>query len=202
MRIVKTGKLEIKENYDKVEWERAIPVLMAFAFSLLGNKKFTNRRDHLAYDFTMEAITKYLENPEKFDPSRNPDLINYLKYNILRQLITNFQNSAGVRKRIIIKKNIDEDAEQNYSYSLEQLYKQDQYIENNIDEEVFVERMIRKLDRKPELKEIFNLLYFKDSKRAEICEDLNISLRDYDNRYRRLKRLLDNEMKLLIKNKS
>ena len=57
--------------------------------------------------------------------------------------------------------------------------------------------MIRKLDKKPDLKEIFNLLYFKDSKRAEICEDLKISLRNYDNRYRRLKRLLDNEMKLL-----
>ena len=122
MRIVKTGKLEIIENYNQVEWERVIPVLMAFAFSLLGNKKFTNRRDHLAYDFTMEAITKYLENPEKFDPSRNPDLINYLKYNILRQLITNFENSTGIRKRIIIRKNSDEVVEQNYSYSLESSY--------------------------------------------------------------------------------
>jgi len=202
MRVVKSGKLEIKGNYDEIEWERVIPVLMAFAYSLLGNKKFTNRIDQLAYDFTMEAITKYLENKEKFDPSRNPDLINYLKYNILRQLITNFENSAGVRKRIVVNKNNDEDSEHNNEYSLDQLYKEDQYIENNIDEKVFVKKMLRKLDKKPELKEIFDLLYFKDSKRAEICEDLNISLSDYDNRYRRLKRLLDNEMKLLIKSKS
>jgi len=78
---------------------------MAFAYSLLGNKKFTNRRDQLAYDFAMETITKYLENKDKFDPSRNPDLINYLKYNILRQLISNFENSASVRKKSCFRKN-------------------------------------------------------------------------------------------------
>jgi RNA polymerase sigma factor (sigma-70 family) len=201
MRVVKTGKLEIKENYDIVEWEEVIPVLMAYAYSLLGYKKFTNRRDQLAYDFTMEAITKYLENKEKFDPSRNPDLINYLKYNILRRLITNFEGSAGVRKRIVLESTNDEE-DQNNLYLLEQLYKEEQYIESNIDEKAFVENMEQKLKKKPELIEIFDLLYYKDSKRAEICEDLDIPLREFDNRYRRLKRLLENEMKILLKSKS
>ena len=67
MRVIhSSGKLKIENNYDEVEWEKVIPVLIAFAYSLLGNKKFTNRRDQLAYDFTMETITKYLENKDKF----------------------------------------------------------------------------------------------------------------------------------------
>jgi RNA polymerase sigma factor (sigma-70 family) len=200
MRVIHSGKLEIKNNYDKVEWERVIPVLMAFAYSLLGNKKFTNRRDQLAYDFAMETITKYLENKEKFNPSRNPDLINYLKYNILRQLISNFENSAGIRKRVIFEKTNDEN-ETNSEFSLEHLYEEDKYIENNIDEKVFVKKMEQKLKNKSDLKEIFDLLYYKDSKRAEICSDLDIPLSEFDNRYRRLKRLLDNEMKILLKSK-
>lgn len=200
MRVIHTGKLEIKNNYDKVEWEKVIPVLMAFAYSLLGNKKFTNRRDQLAYDFAMETITKYLENKDKFDPSRNPDLINYLKYNILRQLISNFENSASVRKRVVLEKT-DDDKEYNNEYSLDHLYNEDKYIENNIDEKIFVQKMERKLKGKADLKEVFDLLYYKDSKRAEICRDLNIQLSEFDNRYRRLKRLLDNEMKILLKSK-
>jgi len=200
MRVIHTGKLEIKNNYDKVEWEKVIPVLMAFAYSLLGNKKFTNRREQLAYDFAMETITKYLENKDKFDPSRNPDLINYLKYNILRQLISNFENSASVRKRVVLEKT-DDDKEYNNEYSLDHLYNEDKYIENNIDEKIFVQKMERKLKGKADLKEVFDLLYYKDSKRAEICRDLNIQLSEFDNRYRRLKRLLDNEMKILLKSK-
>jgi len=200
MRVIHTGKLEIKNNYDKVEWEKVIPVLIAFAYSLLGNKKFTNRREQLAYDFAMETITKYLENKDKFDPSRNPDLINYLKYNILRQLISNFENSASVRKRVVLEKK-DDEKEQNNEYSLDHLYKEDKYIENNIDEKIFVQKMERKLKGKAELKEVFDLLYYNDSKRAEICKDLNIQLSEFDNRSRRLKRLLDNEMKILLKSK-
>ena len=200
MRVIYSGKLEIKNNYDKVEWEKVIPVLMAFAYSLLGNKKFTNRRDQLASDFAMETITKYLENKDKFDPCRNPDLINYLKYNILRRLISNFENSAGVRKRVVLE-NTDKENKPNNEYSLEHLYKEDKYIENNIDEKIFVQKMERKLKNKPELKEIFDLLYYQDSKRAEICIDLDIPLSEFDNRYRRLKRLLDNEMKILLKSK-
>ena len=201
MKAIHSGKLEIKNNYDKVEWEKVIPVLMAFAYSMLGNKKFTNRRDQLAYDFAMEAITKYLENKDRFDPSRNPDLINYLKYNILRQLISNFKSSTDIRKRIVVKNTPSSKESDNNEYSLELLHNTDTYIENNIDEEIFVKRMERKVKSKLDLKEIFDLLYYKGFKRSEVCKHLVIPLKEFDNRYRRLKRLLDDEMKLLLNSK-
>lgn len=105
-----------------------------------------------------------------------------------------------LEKGVVLEKTNDEN-ETNSEFSLEHLYEEDKYIENNIDEKVFVKKMEQKLKNKPDLKEIFDLLYYKDSKRAEICSDLGIPLNEFDNRYRRLKRLLDNEMKLLLKSK-
>lgn len=199
MKRVRSGKLKITENYDEVDWERVIPVLMAFAYSLLGNKQFTNRRDQLSYDFALEAITKYLENKEKFNPTRNPDLINYLKYYIVRQLISNFKASAGIRTRVILKGLKDKEKGE-YEYSIDQLIGRDNLIENNVDVNILLDRVSKKLKNKVELNEIFILLYYKELKRSEICEQLNIPLKEFDNRSRRMKRLLDTEIKLLLKN--
>jgi hypothetical protein len=200
MRVVHSGKLVVKSNYDEVDWSVVIPVLTAFAFSLLGNKRFTNSRAQLSSDFAIETITRYLENKGKFDPSRNPDLINYLKYNILRQLISNFENSAGVRKRVIVD-NIENEDLGNNLYSTNELYEKNNYIENNIDSQILLDKIKRKLKNKPDLKEIFDLLFHNESKRSEICDDLKIPLKEFDNRSRRLKRLLDGEIKLLLKHK-
>ena len=200
MKVVRTGKFEVKENYDEIEWERVIVVLMAYAYSLLGNKQFTNRREQLSYDFALEAITKYLENKKKFKPDKNPDLINYLKYYILRQLISNFKESAGVRKRIVLKAQDNEEAD-SFGYSIDKLVCRDNLIENNIDFELLLERINKKLSKKVDLKEIFDMQYYKGLKRSEICEEINIPLNEFDNRFRRMKRLLDIELKLLLKSK-
>lgn len=200
MKAIQIGKLEITDNYEEVPWDKVIPVLMAYAYSLLGSKHFTNRRDQLAYDFALEAITKYLENREKFDPTKNPDLINYLKFYVLRQLISNFKNSAGVRKRITLNTVKGPDNE-TYDYSLDELISKDNLIANHVDLNMLLERINKKLEKKTELQEIFTLLYFKELKRFEICQKLEIALNEYDNRLRRLKRLLDTEEKLISKTK-
>lgn len=198
MKVVKSGKLKITENYNEVEWEKVIPILMAYAYSLLGNKKFTNRRGQLAYDFALEAITRYLENKEKFNPTRNPDLINYLKYYIVRQLISNFKESAGIRKRIILQ-GLKDKEKGDYEYSIDQLIGKDNLIENNVDLNIFLDRISKKLKNKVKENEIFVLLYYKKLKRSEICELLKIPLKEFDNRSRRMKRILDIEIKLLLK---
>ena len=198
MKVVQSAKLKIVENYDQVEWEKVIPVLMAFAYSLLGNKQFTNRRYQLAYDFALEAITKYLENKENFNPQRNPDLVNYLKYYLVRQLISNFKESAGIKRRIVLKSLKDEEKGE-YEYSIDQLIKKDNLIEKNVDLNILLANVNKKLKNKTEENEIFTLLFYKGLKRSEICKKLNIPQKEYDNRSRRMKRLLDTEIKLLLK---
>ncbi|WP_422351504.1 RNA polymerase sigma factor [Flagellimonas sp.] len=200
MKAVQIGKLEITDNYDEVPWDKVIPVLMAYAYSLLGSNHFTNRRDQLAYDFALEAITKYLENREKFDPTKNPDLINYLKFYVLRQLISNFKGSAGVRKRITLNA-VKGPENETYDYSLDELVSKDNLIANHVDLNILLERINKKLEKKPELQEIFTLLYYRGLKRSEICQELEIALNEFDNRLRRLKRLLDTEEKLISKTK-
>ncbi len=87
----------ITENYDSIYSEETfrelLTVLIAFAHSLIGNSslRLEKNRGELAYDFAMEAIKKHISTPDKFDPRRNIDLVKYLKYNILRQLIYNFK---------------------------------------------------------------------------------------------------------------
>lgn len=199
MKAVQSGKLKIVENYDEVEWEKVIQVLMAYAYSLLGYKQFTNRRDQLSYDFALEAITKYLEDKEKFNPQRNPDLVNYLKYYLLRRLISNFKESAGVRRRIVLKGLKDKEKGE-YEYSIDQLIGKDNLIENNVDLNILLDSVNKKLKNKAEEKEIFTLLFYRGLKRSEICKQLKMPLKEYDNRSRRMKRLLDSEIKLLLKN--
>ena len=197
MKVLRKKKLEIKSDYDKVNWEEVITVLMAFSLSLLGEKQFSNTKKKLAYDFTMDTILRYLENQDKFDPTRNPDLLNYLKYNILRQIIFNFKKSSMVKTRVNIEYAGPDKSD---NYSLDELYYENgKNIETKVDLNIVLSLIEKKLHKDEDLEVIFNLFYLKDLKRNDHFEQLSISLKEFDNRSRRLKRLLDKEIKSVLK---
>lgn len=180
-------RLEITADYDKVDWSKVIPVLMAYAYVLIGdvNQKMARSREELAYDFSIDAITKYLSEPEKFDPSRNPDLIRYLKYYILRQLISNAKKKAA---------NVNEVAteEEDYEFDsdcVDDLFTEEYELDDSIDTASVVAKIEEAIENDDELYEIFIGRYHHESKRSEICQDLKISTDEYDNRIRRLRRL-------------
>jgi len=164
-------------------WESILGKLIAYAFVLLDDNMGAIEKSELAKDFAVEAITKYLENKKKFDPRRNSNLIWYLKYNILRQLISNFHKSARNKREILINQ---EEGKEDF---LENLYVK--YIDygNKMDAEIFlsnIEELIRNDDK---LYFVFKSRYYLDSKKSEICQDLGISSNEYNNRMKRLKRL-------------
>ena len=172
MKVLRKKKLEIKSDYDKVNWEEVITVLMAFSLSLLGEKQFSNTKKKLAYDFTMDTILRYLENQDKFDPTRNPDLLNYLKYNILRQIIFNFKKSSMVKTRVNIEYAGPDKSD---NYSLDELYYENgKNIETKVDLNIVLSLIEKKLHKDEDLEVIFNLFYLKDLKRNEVCEQLSI----------------------------
>lgn len=179
-------KLEVKKDFQNVDWIKVIPVLMAYSYVLISddNDKMKRSRTDLSYDYTMEAIKIYLDNPQKFDPKRNPDLINYLKYNILRQLISNGKKSAFYNK----EGEFTFDHEGNND--LENLYIDEVDIESEIDIKAKVLYIESQLIEDSELSYLFQLKYHKNSNRSEICKDLNIDNSEYDNRMKRLKRLI------------
>lgn len=181
------GQLEefkITSDYKNVDWEKVIKVLMAYAYVLIGdeNLSMAKSRKELAYDFAMEAITRFLKQPEKFDPTRNPDLVKYLKYSYVRQFISNAKKTGFYRYD-----KSSSTPEEDFYHTLKSEFNWDE----KIDVKQFVSIVEEKLTDDKDLIPIFKGRYHQDSKRSEICDDLNISLKEYDKRLKRLKRLVE-----------
>ncbi|MBS2101195.1 hypothetical protein [Carboxylicivirga linearis] len=180
-------QLKITSDYDNIEWEKVIKVLMAYAYVLIGdNNEMEKSRADLAYDYTMEAISKYLSDKSKFDSSRNPDLISFLKYNYLRQIISNGKTSGKYKYE-----DSYEDVNDSSAISKETFIK-DYYLEEHIDVNSIVLQIEETLATDNELLPLFKCKYYEDSKRSEICDDLSISSQEYDNRMKRLRRIVKN----------
>lgn len=184
---------KITKDYEKVNWDKLIKVLMAYAYVLIGdeNKKMNKSKADLAYDFAMDTITQYLHNKSKFDPTRNPDLVKYLKYNILRQLISNSKVTGNIKyEKTSESIKID-------SYSITEKLITDIKIDEKIDTDRIINIVEEKIANDDDLTMIFNCRYYSNSKRSEICKDLNISEKEYDNRIKRLRRIVAKTIKAL-----
>lgn len=180
------AELKIIDNYDNVPWKEVVQVLLSYAYALIDtNSIVTDSKKELAYDFAMSAITSYLEDKEKFDPSRNPDLIKYLKYNILKQSIFNYKKSSKNTKEI--REEEPEKSNKN-SEDLGDFFTNNFDIDDTIDIESVVELIEKEIENDDELLEIFIGRYEMDSKRSEICKDIGITTIEYNNRVRRLRR--------------
>jgi len=176
----------IINKYENIDWEKVIPILMAFAYKLLSQQNIRNNRlDDLAYDFTIDAIKIYLEGKEKFDSSRNPDLLLYLKYNLLRRIISNYSKSGDNNK--ISKKQLDDIPTTN------------QLIEEfPIDEIIDVKKIVQNIQNDIDHDEVMNIIfiarYEENMKRAEICQVFSIDTANYDNAMKRLKRIVEKHL--------
>jgi hypothetical protein len=184
--------LEITENYENVNWEEVIPVLMAFADS---QKKLYNwsrgiksplPKGKESYDLAIQTILTYLETPDKFDPSRNKDLIKYLKYHILRQLVFNLAKSKENAKHLNSEKS---------TQAFISLLTEDAKLDSKIDMEKVVSLIRKEIEEDLMLSEIFINLYDFESTRKETYTELDISPKDYDNHVRRLRRIISKILK-------
>jgi hypothetical protein len=86
--------------FDSVFWENTLPKLLTYANGLLKNCESFRGKNPDAFvkgkgaeDYVHEAVAEYLEKPEKYDPSKGP-LIKFLKYYILRRLVSNDLKSS------------------------------------------------------------------------------------------------------------
>ncbi len=180
------NRFKITSDYDCISNEEVfkdlLKVLMTFAYKLIGNcsLRLEKNRDELAYDFSMECIKRYLEKPSEFDPSRNSDLVNYLKFNILRRLISNFKELKS-QKIEFLYENDDLIGIEVLSSYLPELD-----LHESIDLREVVKSIKKEIEDSPELIQIFKLRYLKDYSRSETIEALQISENEYNNRIRRL----------------
>lgn len=186
---------EITQNYDCITDKEVFPkllkVLMAFSHKLIGSStlRLQKSRGELAYDFSMETIKKYLEKPSKFDPSRNPDLVKYLKYNILRQLIFNF------KKRKAQELEIGYEPQDSTGLKVEKSFVEENDIHDLIDRQNVLKSIQLELKGNASLMKLFNLRYSEEYTRKEICKTLDISKGEYHNRIRRLDTVINRVLK-------
>lgn len=179
-------KFEINSNYESIKeadvFPRVLKVLMAYATKLIGDStmRLAKNRADLAYDFSMEAIKRYLEEPDKFVPAKNPDLISYLKFYILRQLISNHKNREG-QKNEVLYENYDSIGITVQNSSIDFFN-----IDDSIDLKDLINNIRSTLDCDIELLKVFDLRYVMDYKPAEIMNELSITSREYNNRIRRI----------------
>lgn len=177
------------------DWESILRELIAYANALLQDDVSSSEKAEMAKDFAVEAITKYLEEDSKFDVTRNSNLVWYLKYNILRRLVSNYYKSSYKKKQVrLYGKDDEEDI-------LESLYVKEYDLEGKIDAEKVLSQLETKIEHDSELLSIFKGRYYQNLKRSEICLDLNITPNEYNNRMKRLKRLSKPVLDSFITNK-
>ncbi|MEP2448682.1 MAG: hypothetical protein ABJI69_15715 [Balneola sp.] len=186
---------KITQNYDciteKEVFTKLLKVLMAYAHMLIGTSslRLKKSRSELAYDFSMETISKHLEKPEKFDPSRNSDLVKYLKYNILRRLIFNFKKKKSQEFEIGYEN------EDSTGLKVAKSFVEENDIHDLLDEQNLLKSIQTELNGNTILLELFNLRYSKEYTRKEICQTLKISTGEYANRIRRLDTVVNRVIK-------
>jgi len=180
------NRYSILSDYENVDWAKVIPILMAFAVKLLSQQKLRNKDlVQMASDFASEAITKYLEEKEKFDPTRNPDLILYLKYNLLQRIISNYSKSSDNKK--ISDKQLDD-------LSISSKLIEEIPIDETIDVKGIVEKIQKEIDPDPVMSIIFEARYEENMKRSEICEVFSIETASFDNAMKRLRRIVEKHL--------
>lgn len=176
----------ITSDYDSIRnkevFSDLLKVLMAYALKLIGDStlRLSKNKSDLAYDLSMEAIKKHLENTDRFDPSRNPDLVKYLKYNILRQIISNHKELKGQKNELLYEEGDSNGIKVN-SKSADEIDFHD-----SIDLMNYVDLIQEEIKNDKVLTDLFELRYLKDYSRSEIIEELNLSQGEYNNRIRRL----------------
>ena len=177
------NRFSIVTDYENADWEKVYKILFAFSHKLLSQQKFRNSdRNELASDFAQEAILSYLENKDKFDPARNPDLILYLKYNILQRLISNYSKSSNNTK-------VSECSIEDLSLSAHLI--EEIPIDESIDVSDVVKRIQDDIRNDGTMSIIFDARYEENMKRAEICEFFSIDTSTFDNAMKRLRRIVE-----------
>ena len=180
------NRYSITSDYENVDWAKVIPILMAYSHKLLSKQIFrADVINDMAYDFTMNAISLYLENKDKFEPLRNPDLLLYLKINILRRLISNYSKSSDNVK--ISQIQIDD-------ISIINRFVEEIPIDETIDVKKIVTNIKKEIDTDTVMSIIFAARYEENMKRSEICQEFSIDISTYDNSMKRLKRIVEKHL--------
>jgi hypothetical protein len=177
----------------KKGWYRNSSVVKRNPNSERGNKfESTYSEGKEIDDYVYEAIGRYLVNEEKHDPNRG-SLVDYLKYNVVRSLVSNDLVSSENRTSkdiLTYSYNSKDDENDNDSYLDSILPYADAYFDQEIDYNEIMSYVEGEIKGDEIAEEIFLGICLNGLKRREVIEEFNLSEKDFDNGMRRLKTIL------------
>ncbi|WP_129020677.1 sigma factor [Edaphocola flava] len=181
---------------DTVFWENVITQLLAYADQLLkthawfrGKASDTSIKGRQAEDYVQETIARYLDDPDNYDPSKG-ELIKYLKYYILRRLVSNDSKSLENTVNIDLFGWKNDDLESDMEFWEKLMPVEDCDFDSNIDFEQILNDICHNLVDDPECTVIFNLTRKNGYKRREVIREVSFTEDQFDNAMKRLNRIL------------
>ncbi|MDO1449512.1 hypothetical protein Q0590_24765 [Rhodocytophaga aerolata] len=183
---------------DTVISEDLYTQLLAFTHQLLKSHKWPRGKQSDSYakgmqvdDYVQESISQHLMNPELYDPSKG-SLVNYLKYYILRRLISNDLKSSENKSTVNLSFWGAQDESDDSDWYFESLMP---FVCANFDDELDYQLILAEIHTKLANDTlallVFNLIREKGYKRREVMEEAELSENDFDNAMKRLNRILD-----------
>ena len=206
------------EDKNSVDWEEVILRLQSYTRSLVSKKGWyrissivkidpknegknkyesTYIKGKEVDDYVYEAIEKYLGNIEKHDPQKG-SLIDYLKYSVIRSLVSNDLVSSENRTSKDVfahSNNLEDNEKDNGSYLDSILPYAHAYFDIEIDYTEIMNYVQGEIKGDEILEEIFLGICLNGLKRRDVIEEFNLSEKDFDNGMRRLKTILSRTAK-------
>jgi hypothetical protein len=192
-----------EESNEEPDWRKTILILHAYAKCLLKTKTWFRGNATESYlegkeveDYVQESIVRYLEHPEKYRKEKGV-LIDYLKYNILRSLVSNdlvskenetTKDIFGIAEQI-------EDGENAESYIELQLPFIEAFFDQEIDYDLIMNYIAGTIAGEKDIENIFISIYGYGMVRREIIKEFDMLDTDYDNAVRRLKTVIKKAIK-------
>lgn len=164
---------KIRDLLDSQDWNNIIKKITVFAAYQFKFWKITDEKNLKGYspkEIAMEAIEKIYLGEWNWDPEKS-DILNYLKYHVIKGLIINLINSKEVKTGSLKElDNIDIIVNSN----------EEKFHSENIYELIF-DKIKDDIEVQLVFKGLYDLL-----KRSEICEINNWTLNIYDSALKRL----------------
>lgn len=183
-----------------IDWQDLYVRLYAFTDDLLRRKKWFRQGKPSSYlkgkevhDYVSEAIENFLYSPNKYDSNKGT-LIKYLKFNLIRSLISNDVRSAENRSTVdVFRSNPTRDSatDDNQDYIDRLLPHLMVYFEEELDYDLIMSRIQDEIKDDKIVEEIFVGICCEDLGRGEVIKEFGMTDRDYDNGRRRLDTILN-----------
>lgn len=185
---------------DNIDWEQVLLSLHSYTRSLANSKRWFRGNGTSNFlkgkeieDYVNEAIVRYLQHPEKFD-SKKGSLINYLQYNLIRNLVGNdsrtLENKSSDNSFSIAHEK-EEDMEDSGNYLDSILPYVESYFDEELDYNNIMDSIEMEIGNDELLKNLFNSVTQQNMKRREVIELYKLTSKEYDNGIRRLKTILN-----------